>query len=41
MLFSLVPGGFLDIINYNNKNSNWKKLLESRNMQEKLENISF
>jgi hypothetical protein len=38
MLFKIVPGGFADIINWNNSNSNWKKLLGYRNMQEKLEN---
>ena len=37
MLFELVPGGFSDVINQNNQNSNWKKLLGFRNMQEKLE----
>ena len=39
MLFELVPGGFSYLINYNNYNLNWKKLLGFRNMQEKLENI--
>jgi len=37
--FYLVPGGFPDIINQNNSNSNWKKLLGFRNMQEKLEKM--
>ena len=32
-----VPGGFSDLINQNNSNSNWKKLLGFRNMQEKLD----
>ena len=38
MLSYLVPGGFSDLINWNNYNSNWNKLLGFRNMQEKLEN---
>ena len=39
MLFQLVPGGFSYlIINQNNKNSNWTKLLGFRNMQERVEN---
>ena len=38
MLFKLVPGGFSYLINQNNYNSNWKKILGFRNMQEKLEN---
>ena len=37
MLFQLVPVGFSDLTNQNNYNSNWKKLLGFRNMQEKLE----
>jgi hypothetical protein len=37
MLFQLVPGGFSYVINWNNYNSNWKKILGLRNMQEKLE----
>ena len=36
-LFELVHGGFSYLINLNNYNSNWKKLLGFRNMQEKLE----
>jgi hypothetical protein len=41
MPFYLVPGGFLHLINWNYSNSNWKKLLGFRNMQEKLENDIF
>ena len=41
MLFWLVPGGFLDLKYYNNYNSNWKKLLGFRNLQEKLENVGY
>ena len=37
MLFKLFSGGFSDIMNWDNWNSNWKKLLRFRNMQEKLE----
>jgi hypothetical protein len=37
--FLLVPGGFSDLKKQNKYNSNWEKLLGSRNMQEKLENI--
>ena len=37
MLFLLVPGGFSDLKYQNNENSNWKKILGSRNIQEKLE----
>ena len=37
--FLLVPGGFLDVINQNNYNSNWKKILGCRNLQEKLEKV--
>ena len=37
MLFQLVPEGFSHRINWNNYNSNWKKILGFRNMQEKLE----
>ena len=33
MLFQLVPGVFLCLINQNNSNTNWKKILELRNMQ--------
>ena len=36
----LVPGGFSDLIDQNIQNSNWKKLLGFRNMQEKLEKIN-
>ena len=39
MLFKLVPGDFSDLKKQNNYNSNWKKLLGFRNLQEKLENI--
>ena len=35
----LVPGGFSDLINQNNYNANWKKLLGFRNIQEKLEKL--
>ena len=38
MLFLIVPGGFLDQKYQKNYNSNWKKLLGFRNLQEKLEN---
>ena len=38
MLLKLVPEGLSDLINQNNYNSNWKKILGSRNIQEKLEN---
>ena len=34
MLIKLVPGGFSDPIKQNNQNSNWKKMLGFRNMQE-------
>ena len=37
LLFKVVPGGFSYLINQNNFNSNWKKSLRFRNMQEKLE----
>ena len=37
----LVPGGFSYLKKQNNHNSNWKKLLGLRNMQEKLENLLF
>ena len=37
MLFQLVPGGLSDQKNWNNYDSNWKKLLGFRNVQEKLE----
>ena len=33
----VVPGGFLDLENWNNYNSNWKKLSGLKNLQEKLE----
>ena len=39
MLFQLVPGGFSYLVNQNNCNSNQKKLLGFRNMQEMLENM--
>ena len=38
-MFFNVPGGFSDLKNQNNYNSNWKKILGFRNLQEKLENI--
>ena len=41
MLFKLVPDGFSYLINWKNLNSNWKKLLGFRNIQEKLEKIFF
>jgi hypothetical protein len=41
MLFLLIPGGFSYLTNLNNSNSNWKKLLGFRNIQEKLENKVF
>ena len=37
--FKVIPGGFSDLIHWNNSNSNWKKLLRFRNMQENLENV--
>ena len=37
MFFKLFPGGFSDLTNLN---SNWKKILGFRNMQEKLENLN-
>ena len=37
----VIPGGFSYLINQNNYNSNWKKKLELRNMQEKLEKYFF
>ena len=39
MLFQLVPGGFSDQkkIRIGTYNSNWKKVLGFRNLQEKLE----
>ena len=40
MLFQLVPGDF-SYLNRNNSNSNWKRLLGYRNMQEKIENFDF
>ena len=39
MVFQLVPRGFSDLKNLNVYNSNRKKLLGLRNVQEKLENI--
>ena len=36
-IYQLVPGGFSYLINQNNYNSNWKKWLGFRHMQEKLE----
>ena len=36
--FKLFPGGFSLMINWSNYNSNWKKILGFRNMQEKLVN---
>ena len=38
MPFKLVPGGFSYLINLTNENSNWKKILGFRNIQEKIEN---
>ena len=38
MVLELVPGGFSDLMNQKNQNSNWKKVLGFRNLQEKLEN---
>ena len=38
MLVKLVPVGFSHLMNQNNWNSNWEKILGFRNMQEKLEN---
>ena len=35
------PGGFSDLINQKNYDSNWKHLLGFRNIQEKLEKISL
>ena len=35
----MLNGDFSDLINYSNYNSNWKKLLGLRNMEEKLENM--
>jgi hypothetical protein len=37
----LVPGGFSYHLNQKNYNSNWKKILGFRNMQEKLENVDL
>ena len=37
--FNLFLGGFSDLINQNNSNKNWKKLLGFRNLKEKLEKI--
>ena len=39
--FLTCPGGFSYVINWNNYNSNWEKLLGFRNMQEKLEKVIF
>ena len=39
MRLERVPGGFSYLTNQNNYNSNWKKILGLRNMQEKLEKI--
>ena len=36
MLFKYFTGGFSYLINQNNWNSNWNKILGFRNMQEKL-----
>ena len=41
MFFQLVLGSFSDLKNQNNYNSNWKKILGFRNLQEKLENSFF
>ena len=41
MLFWLVPGGFLHQKNLDNYNSNWKKILRHRNMQEKVRKDTF
>ena len=42
MLFYLfLPGGFSYLINQKNYNSNWKKILGFRKMQEKLEKMFF
>ena len=38
MLYYPVPGGFSDLVNQKSQNSNWKKSLGFRKMQEKLEN---
>ena len=37
----LVPGGLSDLLNPNNQNSNWKKILRFRNKQEKLEKTAL
>ena len=37
----LIPAGFSGLIHYKNYNSNWKKILGFRDMQEKLENTPF
>ena len=39
MPFQLVPGGFSDLINQNNYNSDWNKIFGFINLHEKLENI--
>ena len=42
MLFQLVPGGFLDLINYIEQlELKLEKNIGIRNMQEKLENVIF
>ena len=42
LFFSFVLGSFSYLVNKNNSNSNWKKLLGFRNMQEKLEkNLNY
>ena len=37
MFFQHVPGGFSDLMNWNNYISNWKKYLGFRNLRDKLE----
>ena len=37
----LVPGGFSCLLEQDNYNSSWKKLLGFRNLQEKLEKYIF
>ena len=41
MSFWLVPGRFSALMNYNNYNSNWKRLLGFRNPQEKNRKYKF
>ena len=41
MFFQFVPGDFSYLTNQNNQDSNWKKILGFRNMQEKLENAQI